>query len=109
MKKRSPRFDKAAEIFKEHGGILRTSEALSAGIHPDTLYAMRDFEVVEVVSRGVFRLALGSRHLLLFLVHFVDSKLRLHLCFRITTLDCTKPRHFVQRFTRWVVVGLQNR
>jgi predicted transcriptional regulator of viral defense system len=60
MKKRSPRFDKAAEIFKEHGGILRTSEALSAGIHPDTLYAMRDFEVVEVVSRGVFRLADGT-------------------------------------------------
>jgi len=60
MEKTNPRFIKAAEIFKEHGGILRTSEALNAGIHPDTLYVMRDFEILEVVSRGVFRLADGT-------------------------------------------------
>ncbi len=60
MKKTSPRFNKAKKIFKKHGGILRTSEAIKAGVHPDTLYAMRDFEVVEVVSRGVYRLADGT-------------------------------------------------
>jgi len=60
MKKASPRFKKAAKTFKEHGGILRTSEALYAGIHPATLYAMRDFEIVEMISRGVYRLADGD-------------------------------------------------
>jgi predicted transcriptional regulator of viral defense system len=37
--------------------MLRTSQALRAGIHPATLYAMRDSGVLEVVSRGVYRLA----------------------------------------------------
>jgi predicted transcriptional regulator of viral defense system len=51
------RFDKAVAVFKQHGGILRTAQALRAGIHPSTLYTMRDFGTLEVVSRGVFRLA----------------------------------------------------
>jgi predicted transcriptional regulator of viral defense system len=51
------RFAKAANIFKKHGGILRTSHALKAGIHPATLYAMRDSGEIEVISRGVFRLS----------------------------------------------------
>jgi len=37
--------------------VLRTGEALRAGIHPDTLYAMRDSGHLERVSRGVYRLA----------------------------------------------------
>jgi predicted transcriptional regulator of viral defense system len=36
---------------------LRTAQALRAGIHPSTLYTMRDVGTLEVVSRGVFRLA----------------------------------------------------
>ncbi len=44
-------------IFKKHGGILRTKEALAAGIHPRTLYALRDGARVEPVGRGVFRLS----------------------------------------------------
>jgi len=52
-----PRFDRATKIFKNHGGILRTSQALQAGIHPETLYAMRDSGKLEVISRGVFRLS----------------------------------------------------
>jgi predicted transcriptional regulator of viral defense system len=56
----SSRFDRAAAIFKKHGGILRTAQALRAGIHPGTLYAMRDSGVLEVVSRGVYRLADSS-------------------------------------------------
>ncbi len=51
------RFDRAAEIFRKHGGVLRTGEALRAGIHPGTLYAMRDSGLLERVSRGVYRLA----------------------------------------------------
>jgi predicted transcriptional regulator of viral defense system len=56
------RFDKAVDVFKQHGGILRTSQALQAGIHPSTLYTMRDVGTLEAVSRGVFRLA-GSEPL----------------------------------------------
>jgi predicted transcriptional regulator of viral defense system len=51
------RFARAANIFKKHGGILRTSEALKAGIHPATLYAMRDSGEIKAISRGVFRLS----------------------------------------------------
>ncbi|MBD3336010.1 MAG: transcriptional regulator [Candidatus Eisenbacteria bacterium] len=53
------KFDKAAEIFKKHGGVLRTAEALRSGIHPRTLYAMRDSGLLERVSRGAYRLASG--------------------------------------------------
>jgi len=51
------RFDRAVSVFKKHGGIIRTALALRAGIHPSTLYAMRDAGTLEVVSRGVYRLA----------------------------------------------------
>ncbi len=51
------KFEKAAEVFRKHGGMLRTAEALRSGIHPRTLYAMRDSGLLERVSRGVYRLA----------------------------------------------------
>ncbi len=51
------RFDRAAVVFKKHGGILRTAQAIRAGIHPSTLYSMRDDGTLEIVSRGVYRLA----------------------------------------------------
>ena len=60
--KKGFRFDRAVAVFKKNGGILRTSQALRAGIHPSTLYTMRDGGMLEVVSRGVFRLA-GSEPL----------------------------------------------
>jgi predicted transcriptional regulator of viral defense system len=44
-------------VFEKHGGILRTAEALRAGIHPHTLYAMRDAGTLKRISRGVYRLA----------------------------------------------------
>ncbi|MCG8521343.1 MAG: type IV toxin-antitoxin system AbiEi family antitoxin domain-containing protein [Pseudomonadales bacterium] len=47
----------AREIFLAHGGTLRTREALAAGIHPRTLYALRDSGVLNQVTRGVYRLA----------------------------------------------------
>ena len=48
---------KAIILFQEHGGILRTSEALRLGIHPRTLYALRDAGILEQLSRGLYHLA----------------------------------------------------
>ena len=48
--------DRARKVFRTHGGTLRTTEALAAGIHPRTLYAMRDAGEVETLARGVYRL-----------------------------------------------------
>ena len=47
----------ARDVFIRHGGALRTSEAVRAGIHPRTLYRMRDEGIVEQLARGLFRLA----------------------------------------------------
>ena len=47
----------AIALFREHGGTLRTAEALRLGIHPRTLYTMRDSGVLEKLSRGLYRLA----------------------------------------------------
>ena len=49
--------ERAIEEFRRHGGILRTKDAISAGIHPRTLYALRDDGTVECLSRGLYRLA----------------------------------------------------
>ena len=48
--------ERAKDLIRERGGIIRTSDALKAGIHPRTLYALRDSEVLERISRGVYRL-----------------------------------------------------
>ncbi len=53
----TPREGAAIAIFREHGGILRTGQALQLGIHPRTLYNMRDSGTLERISRGVHRLA----------------------------------------------------
>ncbi len=55
--KQANRFELATEIFRKHGGVLRASEAMRAGIHPDTLYSMRDAGTLERLSRGLYRLA----------------------------------------------------
>lgn len=62
MSRQSPknlgsRFEQAIALFRRRGGVLRTTDVLSAGIHPDTLYRMRDSGTLEQISRGVFRLA----------------------------------------------------
>lgn len=48
----------AEAIFGAHEGVMRTGEALEAGIHRRTLYWMRDHRKLETLSRGVF--ILGS-------------------------------------------------
>lgn len=50
-------FWKAYRIFKKHRGMLRTGEAIQAGIHPRTLYAMRDRGLIQTISRGLYRLS----------------------------------------------------
>jgi predicted transcriptional regulator of viral defense system len=49
--------NKAKLIIRKHGGIIRTAEAIQAGIHPRTLYQLRDNGDLEQLSRGVYRLA----------------------------------------------------
>ena len=51
------RFAKAKTLFKRHGGVLRTSQAIEYGLHPRTLYEMRDAGVLETLSRGLYRLS----------------------------------------------------
>ncbi len=46
----------ATTVFRRHGGILRTGKAIDLGIHPRTLYRMRDSGILDRLSRGVYRL-----------------------------------------------------
>ena len=48
---------KARRVFTEHGGMLRTGKAIRLGIHPRTIYALRDAGEIEQVGRGLYRLS----------------------------------------------------
>lgn len=48
---------RALELIRCRGGTIRTSDALKAGIHRRTLYAMRDAGRLELQARGLYRLA----------------------------------------------------
>jgi predicted transcriptional regulator of viral defense system len=48
---------KARRIFARHGGMLRTGKAIRLGIHPRTLYKLRDQGELEQVARGLYRLS----------------------------------------------------
>lgn len=48
--------EQARTQFSKHGGVLRTRDALNLGIHPRTLYALRDAGELECLSRGLYRL-----------------------------------------------------
>ncbi|MEW6429348.1 MAG: type IV toxin-antitoxin system AbiEi family antitoxin domain-containing protein [Thermodesulfobacteriota bacterium] len=49
--------EKALLVIKKSGGMIRTGEALSAGIHPRVLYALRDQGKIEQMTLGVYRLS----------------------------------------------------
>ena len=51
------KYKEAREVFLAHGGIMSTGEALSSGIHPRNLYAMRDSGLIERIERGLYRLS----------------------------------------------------
>src|ERR1700742_2145038 len=57
MSSTAPGMTKAREVFTEHRGMLRTSKAIRLGIHPRTLYALRDTGEIEQVGRGLYRLS----------------------------------------------------
>jgi predicted transcriptional regulator of viral defense system len=47
----------ALKLFQDNGGILRTTEAIKIGIHPRTLYSLRDDGKINEVVRGFYRLS----------------------------------------------------
>ena len=47
----------AKRIFRRHGGVMRTGEVTTQGVHCRTLYAMRDAGILERLDRGLYRLA----------------------------------------------------
>jgi predicted transcriptional regulator of viral defense system len=47
----------ALRVFRRHGGTLRTKQALTLGIHPATLYALRDSGQLTSLARGFYKLA----------------------------------------------------
>ncbi len=49
--------EKAIDMIRKLGGIIRTQEALRRGIHRRTLYGLRDDGVLLPTSRGLYRLA----------------------------------------------------
>jgi predicted transcriptional regulator of viral defense system len=48
---------RALQSIQAQGQFIRTAQALKAGIHPRTLYQLRDSGCLEQISRGVYRLA----------------------------------------------------
>jgi predicted transcriptional regulator of viral defense system len=49
-------YQKALITIQKMGGTIRTRDAIQAGVHPRTLYQLRDAGELEVLSRGVYRL-----------------------------------------------------
>lgn len=50
------KIDQAKAVFRKKGGLLRTGEILSEGVHPRILYYLRDRGDLEMICRGVYRL-----------------------------------------------------
>ena len=57
MKEKAHITIEAERAFRRRGGMLRTSQALKLGIHPRTLYKMRDSNRIVQLGRGLYRLA----------------------------------------------------
>lgn len=45
------------ETFRQHGGVLRTAQALMRGIHPAALYSLVEAGQLTRLARGLYRLA----------------------------------------------------
>lgn len=55
--KQGNKIEEAIQLIRQKGGLIRTKEALNAGIHPRTLYFMRDNGLLFQVNRGLYELA----------------------------------------------------
>lgn len=54
-RRKNPEIEKnAIETFKAHGGILRYADAIKLGIHPRTLYALKNSGLLEQVQKGLY-------------------------------------------------------
>lgn len=49
-------YQKAIKTIQENGGTIRTKDAIQKGVHPRTLYHLRDSGEIEFLSRGLYRL-----------------------------------------------------
>ncbi len=47
--------DRALQLIRDSGGIIRTSKALKKGIHPRVIYQLRDSGRLEQLHRGLYR------------------------------------------------------
>lgn len=54
--KQSRSLDAALAAFRIHGGILKSSQALSNGVHPEALYKLLDEGRIVRLARGLYRL-----------------------------------------------------
>jgi len=72
----SPRTQELIQYFKKHGGVLRFTDILKAGFHPDSLSAIEKAGKVEKIARGLYRV--------------VDYKLESHPDLVIASLQAPK-------------------
>ena len=49
--------DTIRRLSRANHGVLRTSQALKAGVHPRDLYALRDAGFIQPLARGLYRLS----------------------------------------------------
>jgi len=56
MTKYSKSIQKAIQVFKAHGGIMRTKTVLEEGVHGSVLYSMKKEGIVEKLSWGLYYL-----------------------------------------------------
>ncbi len=47
---------KALSLFHRAGGMMRTAQAIKAGVHPVILYRLRDQGLIESIERGFYKL-----------------------------------------------------
>lgn len=66
--------EKALTIIRNRGGIIRTREALSLGIHRRTFYSLRDEGEIVPVTRGLYRI---EEMEIPTQVHFADASKRI--------------------------------
>ncbi len=60
MNPESTAIAKAKTIILKQGGVIRAQEAIKQGIHPRTLYQLRDSGKLEQLSRGLYQLREGK-------------------------------------------------
>ena len=56
MHKQGSPFERAIEVFRDHGGVMRAGQVLKSGVTIDTLYRMVDQGVLERLTRGLYAL-----------------------------------------------------